>query len=300
MDELLSHMNQYGDDAALLAGGTDLIPRLKMGLTKPHVIVSLSAINGLSSIRQTAQTIRIGALTTIYQLQRNPIIYTCYPALYEAAVSIGGESIRHTATVGGNLIQDTRCMAYNQSKEWRASFNPCLKQGGHICNAVKGGRRCFAAYCGDLAPAFISLGGLACLISKEGEREIPLEALFAGDGRSPFSMRRGELLKEVILLYSKTKGGYNKLRIRNTIDYPLASVALSSDQKEKGRLVVGAVGPCPLTYEFSSYRQLKLLTEKIDKDTIPIANRPLSPLYRKQMVKVLAEELIKNLGNSPS
>ncbi len=297
LDELLFHLIQYGDDAALLAGGTDLLPRIKMGLKQPKIIISLSAIDDLAYVQQTDETFRIGALTTIYELQHHPAIVENYPALYEAAISTASENIRLKATVGGNIIQDTRCMDYNQSREWKVSFKPCFKSGGGICNAVKGGKRCFATYCGDLGPALLSIGASVCLMSKDGEREIPLEALFTGDGRSPFSMRQGELLKEVRLFFNKTMGGYKKLRMRNSIDYPLASVALSSDQKEKGRLVVGAVGPRPLTYEFSSYKQLRLLSEKACEDAVPVPNMSLSPLYRKRMIKVLAEELLKNVMN---
>ena len=110
----------------------------------------------------------------------------------------------------------------------------------------------------------------------------------------PFSLHRGELLKEVIIPFSRTAGGYKKLRIRNSIDYPLASVALSSDQKEKGKLVVGAVGPRPTAYEFSSYRELELLTENVYKNVAPVANMSLSPLYRKKMIRVFARELLRS------
>jgi 4-hydroxybenzoyl-CoA reductase subunit beta len=293
-DELLSHLIKYGNDASVLAGGTDLIPRIKMGLKRPKVIISLSGIDGFAYMQQADKTFRIGAMATIYELQHHPAIVENYPALYEAAISTASENIRFRATVGGNLIQDTRCMEYNQSKEWRASFKPCYKNGGDHCNAVKGGKRCFATYCGDLAPALISIGASICLMSKDGVREITLETLFTGDGQSPFSMRQGELFKEVILHYTKTMGGYKKLRIRSSIDYPLASVALSSDQKEKGRLVVGAIGPRPFTYEFSSYKALRPLVEKAYEDATPVANMSLSPLYRKRMIRVFAGDLLRS------
>jgi 4-hydroxybenzoyl-CoA reductase subunit beta len=295
LDELLSHLIRYGDDAALLAGGTDLLPRMKMGLKQPKIIISFSAIHDLAYVNQAAQTVRIGALTRIYELEHHPAIVENYPALYEAALSTASENIRLKATVGGNVMQDTRCMDYNQSKEWKASFKSCFKSGGGICNAVKGGKRCFSTYCGDLATALISIGASVCLMSKDGEREIPLETIFTGDGRSPFSVRRGELLKEVRLPFNKTMGGYKKLRMRSSIDYSLASVAFSSNEKEKGRLVVGALGPRPLTYEFSSYKALRPLVEKAYEDAIPAANMSLPPLYRRRMIKLLAEGLLKNV-----
>jgi len=294
LDELLSHLSQYGDDAAILAGGTDLVPRIKMCVKPLKVMISLSSIDGLAFVHHIGETLRIGAKTTIDELQHHPAIGD-HPALHEATLLTASENLRLKGTVGGNIMQESRCIYYNQPKGWRASFKPCFKTGGDVCNAIKGGKRCFATYCGDLAPALISLNASVCLISKEGEREIPLEAIFTGNGTTPFSLRRGELLKEVIIPSSKTIGGYRKLRMRNSIDYPLASVAISSDEAEQGRLVVGAVNPHPLSYEFSSYRQLKELFEKAYDDAAPVGNMDLSPLYRKWMIRVFVQELLKGM-----
>lgn len=293
LGEILSLLSQYGEEAALLAGGTDLIPRMKMGLKQPKVVLSLSGINDLSYIRQKGETLRIGTFTTIDELQRHPTIGSHYPALHEAALSTASETIRLRGTVGGNIMQDTRCMDYNQSQAWRASSETCFKMGGRICNAVKKGKRCFATYCGDLAPALISLGALVCLESEGGKREILLENIFTGNGEPPFSIRRGELLKEIIVPLSKTAGRYKKLRLRRSIDYPLASIAMSSHQEGTGRLVVGAVGPCPKIYEFSSFKELRSLIERAYEDAAPVMNMPLSPLYRKRMIRVMATDLFK-------
>ncbi len=265
-----------------------------MGLKPSTVMISLSAIDGLTFVYQTEGTLRIGAMTTIDKLQHHPAIGD-HPALHEATLSTASENLRLKGTVGGNIMQDTRCIYYNQPKEWRASCKPCFKTGGDVCNAIKGGKRCFATYCGDLAPALISLNASVCLISKEGEREIPLKSIFTGKGDTPFSLCRGELLKEVIIPSSKTIGGYRKLRMRNSIDYPLASVALSSNKAEQGRLVVGAIGPHPLSYEFSSLGQLKELTEKTHDDAVPVGNMGLSPLYRKWMIRVFVQKLLKDI-----
>jgi len=295
LGEILVLLSQYGEEAALLAGGTDLIPRMKMGLKQPKVILSLSAVNDLTYVRQEGERLKIGAFTTIDELHRHPTIGYHYPVLYEAAMSTASENIRLRGTVGGNIMQDTRCMDYNQSQEWKVSSKACFKMGGSICNAVKKGKRCFATYCGDLAPALISLRASICLESKEDKREIPLENIFTGNGESPFSIRRGELLKEIIVPLSKTLGGYKKLRLRRSIDYPLASIAMSRNQEGTGRLVVGAVGPCPRTYEFSSFNQLGSLIEKAYEDATPVMNMPLSPLYRKRMIRLMATDLLKTL-----
>jgi 4-hydroxybenzoyl-CoA reductase subunit beta len=293
LEELLFLLSQY-EEAALLAGGTDLIPRMKMGLKQPKIILSLSAMNDLSYVRQEGETLKIGAFTTIGELQQHPTLCDHYPVLFEAAMSIASETIRLKGTVGGNVMQDTRCIEYNQSQELRVSSKVCFKMGGNICNIMKGGKKCLATYCGDLASALVSLRTSICLKRKEGEREILLENIFTGDGKSPFSIHQGELLKEMIVPLSKTLGGYKKLRLRRSIDYPLASIAMSSNQEGKGRLVVGGVGPSPISYEFSSFNQLGSLIEKACEDATPVANMSLSPLYRKRMIRALAQELLRN------
>lgn len=293
LEEFLHLLSDYKGGAVILAGGTDLMPRIKMGLKKLDLIIDIKDIVGLSYVKDEGKNMRIGALTTIYEIIKSKIIKDKYPALHEAATLTASENLQQRGTIGGNILQDTRCLYYNKPETWRRSLNLCFKTGGDICNAARGGKKCFAVYCGDLAPALISLGASVCLLGKKGEKEMPLEEIFSGDGKSPFSLSSDELVKDIIIPSAKMRGGYEKLRMRKSIDYPVVNIALSMDAGDKGRLVVGSAGANPLIYDFPSSEELRQIPEKAQNDMSTVNNMYLSPLYRKSMVRVLADKLIR-------
>ncbi|HPQ27684.1 MAG TPA: FAD binding domain-containing protein [Desulfobacteraceae bacterium] len=292
IEELVDLLSNYEGEAAILAGGTDLIPRIKMGLKKPDLVIDIKDIRGLRKIKNEDLNVRIGSLATIFDIKNNPLIKERFPALHEAAVLTASENLQQRGTLGGNLFQDTRCLYYNKPKEWRDAFRPCFKTGGDICNAAKGGKKCYSVYSGDLAVALLSLGAHIFILGKKGEKEMPLENIFTGDGKDPFSLTRSDFIKEVIIPSTKKAGGYEKLRMREAIDYPVVNIALSMDAEYKGRLIVGSMGAKPFLYKFSSIEELRQIPERAYKDASPVNNMALSPLYRKQMVKVISEKLI--------
>lgn len=293
VNELFDMLSSHDGEAVILAGGTDLMPRIKNGLERPALVIDIKDIEGLNYVKDDGEKVRIGALTTIYDIRNSMLIKEKYPALHEAAALTANEQIQLRGTLGGNVLQDTRCLYYNKPDTWRNSFKRCFKNGGDICNAAKGGKKCFSVYRGDLATALMSLGASVCLVSKNGGREIPLEHIFSGDGRSPFSLKRNDFFKEVILPSAKKIGGYEKLRMRKSSDYPAVNVALSVDTEGKGRLVAGSVGPRPFVYDSLSLDELKHLPERAYDEAYPVNNMVLSPLYRKRMVRVLSDMLIR-------
>ena len=295
LGKLLDLLSDDSSVSVILAGGTDLVPRIKRGLEKPDLVIDIKDIQSLNYVRDTGEVVRIGALTTIFDIKTNALIQDKYPALHEAARLTASENIQLRGTVAGNILQDTRCLYYNKHKAWRDAFKVCFKNNGDTCNAVKGGKRCFAVYRGDLAPVLISLGASVCVARKNGERETALEHIFTEDGVSPFSLRRDEFIKEIIVPSAKVKSGYEKLRMRKAVDYPSVNVALAADTEGNGRLVVGSVGAKPFMYEFSSREKLTEMVEGISKDVSPLNNMSLSPAYRKNMVKVLADKLIRRV-----
>jgi 4-hydroxybenzoyl-CoA reductase subunit beta len=294
LNELLDLLTAYEGNAMILAGGTDLMPRIKSGLKKPDLLIDIKDIEGLNEVKNDGKKVRIGPLITIYQIKNDILVKEKYPALHEAASLTASENIQLRATLGGNILQDTRCLYYNKPETWRRSFKPCFKNGGEICNAAKAGKECFSVYRGDLAPALISLGASVLIASKDAKREIALANIFTGDGKSPLSVKKGEFVKEIIIPSTKKTGGYEKLRMRKSIDYPSVNIALSMDSKDKGRLVAGSVGAKPLIYGFSSSKELREIPERAYNDASPVNNMSLSPLYRKNMVRVLAEKLIRS------
>jgi 4-hydroxybenzoyl-CoA reductase subunit beta len=292
VNELFDLLSGNKGTIQILAGGTDLMPRLKNRLQQIDIIIDIKDIDGLNYIKDEGENVRIGALATIYQIKTNAHIKEIYPALNKAAILTANENLQQRGTLGGNILQDTRCLYYNKPEVWRNTFKPCFKSDGNICNAAKGAKRCLSVYRGDLAPALISLGASICLVSKGYERIIPLEDIFTGDGKAPFSLGKSEFVKDVIIPSTKRNGGYEKFRMRKSVDYPIVNIALSIDTEDNGRLVVGSSGAMPLIYEFGSLEELRQVPERAYNDISPINNMALAPLYRKRMVRVLSEKLI--------
>ncbi|MGE3145588.1 MAG: 4-hydroxybenzoyl-CoA reductase subunit beta [Pseudorhodoplanes sp.] len=212
-----------------LAGGTDLIVNLRRGLHKPEHLIDLSGIAELSTVSSESAGLRIGAGVTIAALARHPLLAGRYRALAQAAAGIAAPGHRTLGTVGGNLCLDTRCIYYNQSEWWRKANDYCLKRDGVICHVAPEGRRCHAAFTGDLAPAMLVLGAEAEIAGTQGRRRIPLGALYQEDGRAHLTLDADEILVAVHLPANPPPSSYDKLRLRGAIDYPLAGVAVSLD-----------------------------------------------------------------------
>jgi 4-hydroxybenzoyl-CoA reductase subunit beta len=199
-------------------------------------------------------------------------------------------------TIGGNLLQDTRCLFYNKSEEWRKAKGYCIKMGGHICNAAKGAKKCSANYASDNAPALITLGAHVNISGKDGNQNIPLEEIFSGTSVLPFSLLPGEILTHIMIPAKETRGGYLKARVRDSIDYPVVGVALSLVDG-KGCISVGSMGAKPLQFDFDENESgwaERIIQEAIDS-VKPMANTVLSPAYRKKMAGVLVKRLARKL-----
>lgn len=142
----------------ILAGGTDLVVRLKQGLVNPAVLVDINRLGELREIRHSGRGLSLGATLTLAELARNQVISHGYRALAEAAVnSVGGPNHRRMGTPGGNLCLEIRCWYYNHSREWRGYRAACLKAGGEVCFEAKRWTACHAYFAGDVAPALLAL-----------------------------------------------------------------------------------------------------------------------------------------------
>ena len=130
-------------------------------------------------------------------------------------------------TVGGNLCLDTRCIYYNQSEWWRRANGYCLKKRGDTCHVAPQGKRCHAAFSGDLAPALLVLGAEIDIAGPDGVRRIPLAELYVEDGRAHLALQPDEIVVAVRLPANPLASTYQKVRVRGAIDYPLAGVAVA-------------------------------------------------------------------------
>ena len=316
--EACSVLDGHGPQARALGGGTDLLVGLKLRNVTPALLVALSNIKELKGIRSNGQGgLVIGAMTSLHDIRENSLIAQSYPALAQAATAVGAAQLQYMGTIGGNLCLNTRCVYYNQSDGWRKSRTVCFKMGGDVCHAVPKGKKCFAVFSGDTAPALIALDARVKLISQKEERTIPLQALYTNNGKEPAAIGPGEILSEIHIPPPtvKQESLYCKYRIRQSVDFPLAGVAVRMDSKEEGTctecsIVLTGLNPAPTEVpEAQSLLKGKALTsdlidqavEKVVKAAHPVENLPgASPAYRRHMAGVLARRALgavaSNLG----
>jgi len=292
----IAFYERYNGQVRYLAGGTDLIPLVKLRLSTPMAIIDLKGIEELKAISNQGGGLLIGANVTLFELKNNNTVREYFPALYESLDATSCETLQMRGTIGGNILQDTRCLLYNKSLEWRTARGFCFKMGGKTCNAVPNARACFANYCSDNALSLMALSASVKLAGPQGERKMKLEKIFSGDGRNPFTPMTGEILTEILIPMKRSKGAYKKLRVRDSIDYPLLGVAVSI-KGNTGRVCVGGIGPTPLVYNFKNINDstFKDVAEKAYSNVRPVSNTTLSPNYLKKMVSVLIQRASKKV-----
>jgi len=251
--EALHLLELHGEECRILAGGTDLLVRMKQRLLRPSWILSLKNLHELDYIRNEDGALCIGGRTPLARVLSSPVVAEKIPALREAVQSIGAPTIQHyRGTLGGNLCQDTRCLHHNQSAFWRSTKQPCHKAGGRICYAREGSDRCRSTHQSDAAPALMALEARVVLSRKEGTRILSLEDFYTTRGETPLAIERGEILTEIqIPLPSSGSGNaYRRIAYRSAVDFPIASAGVSV-QVRKGRIqrakiVVGSIASAPL------------------------------------------------------
>jgi 4-hydroxybenzoyl-CoA reductase subunit beta len=237
-----------GPQAMLIAGGTDLIPNMKRRHQSPKTLVSLRRVPELKQ-RNGA----LGAGLTLSELVHDDTVRTHHRGLWQAAAQVATVHLRNMGTLGGNLCLDTRCTYYNQNHEWRKAIDFCLKKDGDICWVATASKRCVAVSSTDTAPALIALGAKVKLVSAQGEREVPLAALYNNDGIDYLTRRADEILTEVRVPQGWTSS-YWKLRRRGAFDFPVLGVAAAVKLETDGtvaeaRLALGAAASRPFLVE---------------------------------------------------
>lgn len=253
LDEALDMLGEHGAEGAVLAGGTDLIVRMKQRLQTPRFLLSLKHLNELDYIREDTGCLLIGAATPLARIIDDANVRARLPAFHTTVSAIGARSIQHVrGTLGGNLCQDNRCRFYNQSAFFRSTRQACHKAGGTICYAREGSDRCRSTCQSDGAPALMALGAAVTLRGAGSERTIPVKELYTAVGDAPLSLHSSELLTEISIPLPGPGVGsaYRRLTFRAAIDYPLVSAAayvrLGDGHIDEARIVVGAIGSGPL------------------------------------------------------
>ena len=304
--KIASELIQQGEEFDWVAGGTDVVPNYKWRINpKPHVI-SLAKLPEANQISKY----EIGCMTKLSDLTKK---HDIHPLIVEAASKIASSLIRKSATVGGNLCLDTRCFWYNQSEDWRRSIDWCHKADcgtGADCRVIPNQNTlCVATYQGDLAPNFMALGASVTLIGPDGERQIPLEEFYQLDGMKKNVLKLGEFLLKVTLPDDafEYEGSYQKLRLRETWDFPEAGISAAWKKGDYSTLKIAstALESIPKTHEeqVSEYvdswqksSTISELSDAIRKSVKPVNNTALPPNYRKSVVRILTKRALKNIG----
>ncbi|MEJ2717800.1 MAG: FAD binding domain-containing protein [Deltaproteobacteria bacterium] len=235
--------------AKVLAGGTDLLVNMKYRVETPATVVSLRGLNEHEYVRKANGAVRIGALTPLKKVYSDPVVAQNLPSLATAASAVGSYHHQAMGTIGGNLCQQTRCKYFNQSKWWRSARPLCYKAGGDMCHVAKKEGVCYSTYCGDVAPALLVLNAEVVLSGKEGSRQVPLEELYSGEGKTPLKLGRGEILTEIVIPEGAADAfsTYKKFANRGSIDFPIVGAAFwKSNTTGESRIALTAVDRKPV------------------------------------------------------
>jgi len=210
VDTAVDLLAQHGENAWRLAGGYDSLDWLKNRAKGPAAVIDLEGLEELRGIRETADGIEIGALTTLTEIETSPLIRERFSLLADAARHVASPQIRNAGTVGGNLCQDTRCWYYRYGvKCYRAGGNTCYASGPESLNrehAIFGASRCVAVSPSDCAPAVVALDAEMVVRSRRGERTIAAEDFFGARSQAE------SLKSSVDTLVSDVQGAKERIK----------------------------------------------------------------------------------------
>ena len=308
VDEAVAYLAKHAGNIRVLAGGTDLIPSMRQKLFEPEYVLDLRGIAELRGIRPgVTGVVEIGALTALSVIEKSAYLREHYPVLTEAAATVASPVLRNMGTIGGNICLDTRCLWYNQSLAWRKGCGFCIKKDGDLCHVAPGGSRCWAAFSGDTPPALLCLNAEIEIVGPAGTRRLPLQEFYTGDGENYRRLQSAELVTRVFLPAESAgyRGLYRKLRVRGSIDYPLAGVAVAMKRSDghvaDARIAITAVNPAPLLVQ----RAGEMLAGKIVNEALadavgdlaariakPLTTSALTPEYRREMIRVFTRRAI--------
>ncbi len=291
-----------------LAGGTDLLPNMRRGLVATEVVIDLGGVDELTDLHEESSALYIGAGVTLAVIAANRTVQDRLPALAQAASGVAGPTHRVSATLGGNLCLETRCRFYNQSESWREANAFCLKLGSDTCRVATKSPRCYAAFSGDLAPALMVLDADVELLGPLGTRVLPVAELYRDDGLAWLALAPDELLVVVrVPLTGGWRSAYEKVRVRGSMDFPLAGVAVAlrrdGDAIADLRIALTGVSSRPefiqglesLAGHPLDETALAIITRQIKLGTKAMETTLVDVPFRRRIAPVLAKRLVERL-----
>ncbi len=307
LPDALALLHEHSANARVVAGGTDLLPSMGQKLFAPEYLLDIRHLRELKGIRESEQGIDIGALTTLRDIERSHLLAQHYPVLVEAAKTVASPLLRNMGTIGGNICLDTRCLWYNQSLAWRKSCGFCIKKDGDLCHVAPGGTKCWAAFSGDTPPALLCLNAKVEIASALATRRASLRDFYTGIGDNHRRLNANELLTRIILPHTSAgyRGVYRKLRVRGSIDYPLAGVAVvvkkSAGHIQDLQIAITAVNPSPVLVKgFETLLRNGCIDETLAeaigelaaRTAKPLTTSALTPEYRREMIRVFTKRAV--------
>jgi xanthine dehydrogenase YagS FAD-binding subunit len=314
VDDVLGLIDRYGPDTWMMAGGMDSFDWFKDRIRRPRVMIDLSGVDALRGVKEANGGLEIGAMTTLTDITSHAVIKERFGLLADAAAKVATPQIRNIGTIGGNLIQDTRCWYYRQG--W-----PCYRAGGNICyadtptainreHAIFEADRCVAVTVSDTAPALVALDAQMVVRSVGGsERVIEANEFFLTPGYDITKMTAiGPRDLLVAIRVPGTFAGkqfyFEKVRERESWDFALMSVASAisgTSSIEDSRIVVNGVSARPYRLpEVEAAIRGKARNEDTAQLAAEIAVRGAVPLehngYKVPLMANLVKRAIRGAG----
>ncbi len=282
--------------AKYISGGTDVMQNQFQETGKAQIIIDLSRIEEMKGIAEKNGMLEIGALTTLDAFRKISL-----PAgmnmLAEAAHSVGSPLIRKTATIGGNVLCENRCLFYNQSEWWRNSVGYCLKCDGDICIATGGKNACFSEHVSDTAPALIAMNAKIRVQTANGTEEMSLESIYTGDGVAPVKLPDAAILTHILIpLPGATATSFFKLRERKSLEYTSLTVAMAIHLNGSCVVVLGGVDPKPVVVRCENPEDIAQIVKSARKAARAVDNDMYSRNYRREMIDVYIRRGMEEMG----
>ncbi len=296
-----------GSAAILFAGGTDVLGLIKNDIIFPSKVINLKSIPGLDKIKPTGAGLKIGALITVNEIAKHPVIMNKFTVLAEAAKEVASPQLRNVGTIGGNICQRPRCWYF------REDFD-CIKKGGDICYAIGGenkyhcivgGGPCYIVHPSDIAVALVALNAEFTITNGKEFRIVPANKFFVLPGQNSLReniLKPGEILTEIFIpdLSSSASSRYIKFTERNGWDFAIVSVAAivnnSGNKINSAKIVFGGVAPKPWIDEnLNSMLSGLELTDKAIEEAVNITLKDAEPLEMNNYKITLAGNLVKKI-----
>lgn len=306
LKEAVALLGSSWDDAAVLAGGTDLLSLMKEYVYSPKRVVNIKGIKELGGITRAGAGLRIGAAVTFDELTSSPAVRLSYPSILQAARGVSSPQIRNMGTVGGDLCQRPRCWYFRNGfgilaqKDGRS----LVPEGENRYHAIFGGGPAYFVSASSLGPALIALGARVKVMGPSGAREIAAGQFFVAPSRASereIAIRPNEIVTQVVIPSAASRNATYEVRQKEALDWPLATASVALTMKgssvSSARVVLGHVAPTPwVAKQAEQLLAGKSVTPEVAEEAGKAAVADAKPFdgnaYKVQLAKVAVKRAV--------